>query len=92
MTARKKNAPKKSTAARTADASGVRQPVAPADTAFPIAGIGASAGGLAAFDAFFSALPDGSGSGMAFIVVQHLAPDHKSMLTELISRYTRMPV
>ena len=79
-------------AARAADASAVREPVAPADTAFPIVGIGASAGGLAAFDAFFSALPDGSGSGMAFIVVQHLAPDHKSMLTELISRYTRMQV
>ena len=92
MTARKKAAPKKSMAARAADASAVREPVAPADTAFPIVGIGASAGGLAAFDAFFSALPDGSGSGMAFIVVQHLAPDHKSMLTELISRYTRMPV
>jgi two-component system CheB/CheR fusion protein len=47
-------------------------------------GIGASAGGLGAFEEFFSALPNNS--GMAFIVVQHLAPDHKSILAELIRR------
>jgi two-component system CheB/CheR fusion protein len=57
---------------------------------FPIVGIGASAGGLAAFEAFFTALP--LDTGMAFVIVQHLAPDHASMLTELIARYTKMPV
>ncbi|MBK6558012.1 MAG: PAS domain-containing protein [Comamonadaceae bacterium] len=59
---------------------------------FPVVGIGASAGGLAAFEAFFSAMPADVDPGMAFILVQHLAPDHKSMLAELIRRYTRMQV
>ena len=57
-----------------------------------VVGIGASAGGLAAFEAFFSAMPADVDPGMAFILVQHLAPDHKSMLAELIRRYTRMQV
>lgn len=59
---------------------------------FPIVGIGASAGGLAAFEAFFSGMPADTDPGMAFVLVQHLAPDHKSLLTELIRRYTRMQV
>ena len=59
---------------------------------FPIVGIGASAGGLAAFEAFFSAMPADTEPGMAFVLVQHLSPDHKSILTELIKRFTRMPV
>ena len=59
---------------------------------FPIVGIGASAGGLAAFEAFFNGMPADAEPGMAFVVVQHLAPDHKSILTELIRRYTRMQV
>jgi two-component system CheB/CheR fusion protein len=59
---------------------------------FPIVGIGASAGGLAAFEAFFSGMPADIEPGMAFVLVQHLAPDHKSILTELIRRYTRMQV
>lgn len=58
----------------------------------PIVGIGASAGGLAAFEAFFSGMPAYVDPGMAFVLVQHLAPDHKSILTELIRRYTRMQV
>jgi len=60
--------------------------------AFPIVGIGASAGGLAAFEAFFSGLPPGADPGMAFVLVQHLAPEHKSLLSELIGRHTRLPV
>ena len=59
---------------------------------FPIVGIGASAGGLAAFEAFFSGMPADAEPGMAFVLVQHLAPDHKSILTELVRRYTRMQV
>lgn len=58
----------------------------------PVVGIGASAGGLAAFEAFFAGMPTGSDPGMAFVLVQHLAPDHKSILADLIGRYTRMPV
>nr|WP_316640343.1 chemotaxis protein CheB [uncultured Roseateles sp.] len=59
---------------------------------FPIVGLGASAGGLAAFESFFSGLPADAAPGMAFVLVQHLAPDHKSLLTELIQRFTRMQV
>ena len=59
---------------------------------FPIVGIGASAGGLAAFEAFFSGMPADRDPGMAFVLVQHLAPDHKSILTDLVKRYTRMQV
>jgi two-component system CheB/CheR fusion protein len=59
---------------------------------FPIVGIGASAGGLAAFEAFFSGMPADTDPNMAFVLVQHLAPDHKSILTDLIRRYTRMQV
>ena len=66
-----------------ADATGAR---------FPVVGIGASAGGLAAFEAFFSAMPANADPGMAFVLVQHLAPDHKSILSDLIRRYTRMQV
>ncbi len=59
---------------------------------FPIVGIGASAGGLGAFEAFFSGMPAEVDPGMAFVLVQHLAPDHESILTDLIRRYTRMEV
>jgi two-component system, chemotaxis family, CheB/CheR fusion protein len=59
---------------------------------FPVVGIGASAGGLAAFEAFFSGMPIASEPGMAFVLVQHLAPDHKSILSDLIRRFTRMQV
>ena len=76
-----------------------RQPPASKSDAIPetpaqffIVGIGASAGGLAAFEAFFSAMPADTDPGMAFVLVQHLAPDHKSILTDLIKRYTRMQV
>ncbi|MBT3293666.1 MAG: chemotaxis protein CheR [Verrucomicrobia bacterium] len=67
------------------------EPVAAAEN-FPIVGIGASAGGLAAFEMFFSGMPTNSNPGMAFVLVQHLAPDHTSILTDLIRRYTRMQV
>ncbi|WP_338115435.1 chemotaxis protein CheB [Thiocystis minor] len=59
---------------------------------FLIVGIGASVGGLAAFEAFFSGMPADTDPDMAFVLVQHLAPDHKSILSDLIRRYTRMRV
>ena len=62
------------------------------EKSFAIVGIGASAGGLAAFSAFFAGLPSDQDPGMAFVLVQHLAPDHESILTELIQRNTRMQV
>lgn len=60
--------------------------------AFPIVGIGASAGGLAAFEAFFSGISSDVDFNMAFVIVQHLAPDHKSLLVELIQGFTHLPV
>ncbi|WP_295404398.1 chemotaxis protein CheB [uncultured Thiocystis sp.] len=68
------------------------EPAPATEPPFPIVGIGASAGGLAAFEAFFSAIPADLQTGMAFVLVQHLAPDHKSILTELVKRYTSMAV
>ncbi len=49
-------------------------------------------GGLKAFEAFFSGIPADTDLGMAFVLVQHLAPDHKSILADLIRSYTRMQV
>jgi two-component system, chemotaxis family, CheB/CheR fusion protein len=58
--------------------------------AFPIVGIGASAGGIDALKMFFSAVD--AKPGLAFVVVQHLDPEHKSMLTELLARAIPLPV
>ncbi len=58
--------------------------------ALTVVGIGASAGGLEALQAFFAAMP--LESGMAFVVIQHLSPDHKSLMVELLSRKTGIPV
>jgi len=55
-----------------------------------IVGIGASAGGLEALDGFFRHMP--SNSGMAFVVIQHLAPQHISSMDSLLRRYTEMQV
>jgi two-component system, chemotaxis family, CheB/CheR fusion protein len=55
-----------------------------------IVGIGASAGGLEALEQLFDALPPDT--GMAFVVVQHLSPDFRSLMDELISRHSEMPV
>lgn len=57
---------------------------------FLIAAIGASAGGLEALEQFFRHTP--ADTGIAFIVVQHLAPDHESALAQLLAKYTSMPV
>lgn len=57
---------------------------------FPIVGVGASAGGLDAFTQLLKALP--ADTGMAFVLVQHLAPTHASALAEILSRVTKMPV
>ncbi|MGZ8545756.1 MAG: CheR family methyltransferase [Sulfuricurvum sp.] len=62
------------------------------DIRFPIVGIGASAGGLGAFESFFSSMPTQNDSGIAFVVVQHLAPEHTSILASLIQKYTQMQV
>ncbi len=56
----------------------------------PVVGIGASAGGLAAIERFLDAMPPQAEAALALIVVQHLDPDRKSLLRDLISKHTRM--
>lgn len=55
-----------------------------------LVGIGASAGGLEAIERFFRATPPDT--GMAFVVIQHLSPDFRSLMDELLARFTTMPV
>lgn len=55
-----------------------------------IVGIGASAGGLEAIEAFFKNMPPKS--NLAFVVIQHLSPDYKSLMVELLTKRTEMPV
>ena len=59
-------------------------------SSFPIVGIGASAGGLEAFEALLARLP--ADTGMGFVLVQHMSPDHESLLPQLLARNTTMPV
>ena len=63
---------------------------APASIPFPIVGIGASAGGLEALEQFLGHVP--AGSGMAFVIVQHLDPTRKGIMPELLQRATGMKV
>ncbi len=62
----------------------------PAKSVAPIVGIGASAGGLEAIIELLSNLP--LTTGMVYLVVQHLSPDHDSILPQILARHTRMPV
>ena len=55
-----------------------------------IVGIGASAGGLEVLQQFFQYMPDDS--GISFVVVQHLSPDYKSMMADILGKYTNMTV
>ncbi len=85
-TRRKKEPPVKATAL---------QPLKPENNppnrfSFPIVGIGASAGGLETLNAFFSIMPPDS--NMAFVVIQHLSPKHKSIMASLVEKHTRMAV
>ena len=57
---------------------------------FPVVGIGASAGGLEAFTHLLGPLR--LDTGMAFVLVQHLDPTHQSLLTDLLSKATKLPV
>lgn len=61
----------------------------PVPAVFPIVVIGASAGGLEAFKRFFAHVP--SDSGMAFVLIPHLDPTHKSLIAELLNRQATIP-
>ena len=56
----------------------------------PVVAIGASAGGLEAFQTFFRAMP--AETGMAFVLVQHLSPRHETLMPELVAQHTSLPV
>ena len=57
---------------------------------FPVVGVGASAGGLEAFKKLLKAIP--IDSGMAFVLVQHLDPNHESLLPDILQKFTKTPV
>lgn len=57
---------------------------------FPVVGVGASAGGLNAFKKFIQTIPENS--GMAYVLVQHLDPNHESLLPEILQKVTTIPV
>ncbi|MET0595818.1 MAG: chemotaxis protein CheB, partial [Polyangiaceae bacterium] len=67
----------------TNDASAVPAPT-------HVVGVGASAGGLDPLEHFFDNLPNRT--GMAFVVVQHLSPDFRSLMDELLARHTELPI
>lgn len=67
-------------------------PWVPSGVDFPVVSIGASAGGLAALETFFKNMPADNKIGIAFILIQHQAPDRKSILSKLIERYTKLNV
>ncbi len=60
------------------------------DMGFYVVGIGASAGGLEALQEFFKDIPNDTGA--AYVVIQHLSPDYKSIMDEILGKYTKMPV
>lgn len=64
--------------------SSARKPPKGPDDSFPIVGIGASAGGLEAFTQLLKHLP--ADTGMSFVLVQHLDPQHESALAQLLGR------
>src|SRR5680860_162068 len=67
-----------------------KMPSSTAQQQFPLVGVGASAGGIDSFQKFLAAVP--ANSGMAYILVQHLSPSHESILPEILSRTTGIPV
>ena len=75
---------------KAVNAASAKTPRAQASASFPIVGIGASAGGLDALEHFLSQVP--TGSGMAFVIVQHLDPTRKGIMPELLQRHTGMKV
>lgn len=68
----------------------LNEKLAKSSNLFPVVGIGASAGGLDAFKKLLKAIPEDS--GMAYVLVQHLDPNHESLLTEILQKVTRIPV
>ena len=88
MAKKKERSEKRTVKAKPRKAPKVRAPAK--EKPFHIIGIGASAGGLEAFEQFFSNMPPDS--GMAFVIVQHLDPTGHSSMPQILSRFTKMPI
>src|SRR6476619_2375249 len=76
----------------TSELLGDDSPTSPFKAIYPfwVVGIGASAGGLESLERFFANAS--VGSGLAYVVVQHLSPDFKSVMDELLARQTQIPI
>src|SRR6185437_7113553 len=81
---------KKSKLEQSQKRRGPGRETAVASASLPIVGIGASAGGLEALEQFLKNVP--ANSGIAFVIVQHLDPTHKGIMSELLQRVTSMKV
>ncbi|MCG7848744.1 MAG: PAS domain-containing protein [ANME-2 cluster archaeon] len=79
-----------STSSKKSDPHPHTETVPLADSVFPVVGIGASAGGLDAIEKFFSNIP--SDTGIAFVIIMHFDPTSKSVMVEILKRYTKMEV
>ncbi len=91
MIAKKKSFAKKRRLSPTLSKTEANDAAAPGKAGgFPIVAIGASAGGLEAIEQFLKKMP--TDTGMAFVLIQHLDPTHKSILTDLIKRATPLKV
>ncbi len=80
----------KDTSAQTGKKSTEEKPGGRKNAGIPLVAIGASAGGLEAIESFFSNVP--AQSGMAFVVVQHFAPGHRSMMDAILAKHTAIEI
>ncbi len=87
MSAKKKNGPPNN---KKELESGEQEKQLKKSISFPIVGIGASAGGLETLNVFFSSMPPDS--NIAFVIIQHLSPSHKSIMASLLEKQTQMVV
>jgi two-component system CheB/CheR fusion protein len=87
MAKRRTNLTKEST---QASSKKIKKTGIPKGNDFLVVGMGASAGGLEAFKEFFDAMPEAP--GMAFVLVQHMDPTHKSLMAQLLKSHTKMQV
>ena len=90
MTADKSGSESLDAATTSEDVAAPTDFAARAKLPFPVVGIGASAGGVDALRSFFTAAS--ATGGMAYVVIQHLSPEHQSMMAEILARCTSMPV
>ena len=90
MADKKSSTPQKKGGRKSVQKENRKQAAARPDQPFHIVAIGASAGGLQALEQFFRNMEPRCGLG--FVVISHLDPDHKSLLSELLAKYTEMEV